>query len=85
MSNTTLQPPDQFGLTDTGTGPTSTTNNQAAPYQQLRDRLHVLRLSAATEVPMGMLDDVQYQDLSTVAMLKQLLAVRLSANRIPLR
>src|SRR6476469_9776740 len=59
----------------------STIGSEAATYQRLRDHLHVLRLSAAAEALPGMLDDARGQDLSTVAMLEQLLAVEVETTQ----
>src|SRR5512135_992865 len=59
----------------------STIGSEAATYQRLRDHLHVLRLSAAAEALPGMLDDARGQDLSTVAMLEQLLAVEVETSQ----
>src|SRR6476619_1466619 len=59
----------------------STIGSEAATYQRLRDHLHVLRLSAAAEALPGMLDDSRGQDLSTVAMLEQLLAIEVETTQ----
>ena len=59
----------------------NTLTSEAATYQRLRDHLHVLRLSAAAEALPGMLDDARGQDLSTVAMLEQLLAVEVETTQ----
>ena len=59
----------------------STIGSEAATYQRLRDHLHVLRLSAAAEALPGMLDDARGQDLSTVAMLEQLLAIEVETTQ----
>lgn len=67
---------------NTGTEPMSTTTIARLPPTRLSARTSA---SAATEVQTGMLDDGLYQDLSTVAMLEQLLVVGLSANRLPFR
>src|SRR4029078_8298453 len=59
----------------------STIGSEAAPYQRLRDHLHVLRLSAAAESLPGMLDYARGQDLSTVPMLEQLLAIEVETTQ----
>src|ERR1700743_3025070 len=59
----------------------STIGSEAAPYQRLRDHLHVLRLCAGAEALPGMLENARGQDLSTVAMLEQLLAIEVETTQ----
>jgi hypothetical protein len=61
----------------------STTTGEPATYQRLRARLSFLKLPAAAEALPGIPDGARAEELSTAAVLEQLLAVEVHTTQAP--